>query len=272
MMRKLVECSFSSMSRLWSKPVTVPCRWSILTHRPVLQQLTKNYSCSWVLCSRLHAINNDPVQNNRFFNHIRPASSSISTSTLRYYSSLHEQVKNPDEDTLYKWIELRCKGHDDAVLESYQMFVSMAAQELGIQIDNILKPKRKIHRLTLLKSRFIYKKHRVQYEMRTHFRVIMLKHLTGSTADVFLEYIERNLPEGVAMQVKKCHLESIPDHLTAPTDENNDDMTASSSTGDVGDQTSVKSSSASLSSDSDSSSSDSDNSSSDSDSEKPPNP
>ena len=29
-----------------------------------------------------------------------------------------------------------------------------------------------------------------------------LKHLTGSTADTFLEYVQRNLPEGVSMKVR----------------------------------------------------------------------
>ena len=28
-----------------------------------------------------------------------------------------------------------------------------------------------------------------------------LKHLTGSTADTYLEYVQRNLPEGVSMKV-----------------------------------------------------------------------
>jgi hypothetical protein len=72
----------------------------------------------------------------------------------------------------------------------------------------------------------------VQYEFRTYFRVVQvretaqlvtnppkdfarsneaflnifqtsfqLKHLTGSTADTYLEYVQRNLPEGVAMKV-----------------------------------------------------------------------
>jgi len=30
-----------------------------------------------------------------------------------------------------------------------------------------------------------------------------VERLTGSTADTFLEYIQRNLPEGVAMKVTK---------------------------------------------------------------------
>lgn len=33
------------------------------------------------------------------------------------------------------------------------------------------------------------------------FCVLQMKRLTGSTADTYLEYVERNLPEGVAMKV-----------------------------------------------------------------------
>jgi len=42
------------------------------------------------------------------------------------------------------------------------------------------------------------------------------KHLTGSTADTFLEYIERNLPEGVALKVYKTAIEALPPHIVAP--------------------------------------------------------
>lgn len=58
-------------------------------------------------------------------------------------------------------------------------------------------------RLTVLKSIHVHKKHRVQYETRTYFRYLDFLRLTGSTADTFLEYIQRNLPEGVAMKTTK---------------------------------------------------------------------
>jgi small subunit ribosomal protein S10 len=41
--------------------------------------------------------------------------------------------------------------------------------------------------------------------MRTYFRFLNFLKLTGSTADTFLEYIQRNLPEGVAMKVTKVN-------------------------------------------------------------------
>ena len=38
---------------------------------------------------------------------------------------------------------------------------------------------------------------------RTYYHFMTLKHLTGSTADTYLEYTQRNLPEGVSMKVIK---------------------------------------------------------------------
>jgi small subunit ribosomal protein S10 len=67
--------------------------------------------------------------------------------------------------------------------------------------------------MTLLKSVHIYKKHRVQYEIRTYFRFMQFHKLTGSTLDTFLEYIERNLPEGVALKAAKVELEALPPHI-----------------------------------------------------------
>lgn len=37
--------------------------------------------------------------------------------------------------------------------------------------------------------------------------------LTGSTLDTYLEYIERNLPEGVALKATKTELQTLSEHL-----------------------------------------------------------
>lgn len=66
---------------------------------------------------------------------------------------------------------------------------------------NLRKPTHE--RYTVLKCVHIYKKHRVQYEVRTYYTFVQYKHLTGSTADTLLEYLERNLPEGVALKATK---------------------------------------------------------------------
>ncbi|KGL83570.1 hypothetical protein N309_02951, partial [Tinamus guttatus] len=121
-----------------------------------------------------------------------------------------------EPETLYKRLSLLVKGHDPAVLDSYEYFAVLAAKELGISIEKVHRPPKNIERFTLLKSVHIFKKHRVQYEMRTHYVCLELKHLTGSTAAVYLEYVQRNLPEGVAMEVKKTRIEAIPEHIQKP--------------------------------------------------------
>ncbi|KAG5277200.1 hypothetical protein AALO_G00114840 [Alosa alosa] len=121
-----------------------------------------------------------------------------------------------EPDALYQKVEVLVKGHDKAVLDSYEFFATMAAKELGIGLSKVYEPPKHIERLTLLKSVHIFKKHRVQYEMRTHFRCIELSRITGSTAQVYLEYIQRNLPEGVAMEVTKTAIEKVPEHIQKP--------------------------------------------------------
>ncbi|XP_005802656.1 28S ribosomal protein S10, mitochondrial [Xiphophorus maculatus] len=137
--------------------------------------------------------------------------------TAAYLSSTRFTITVTDEpDILFQKVVVLVKAHDRAVLDSYEFFATMAAKELGITMGKVFEPPKDIERLTLLKSVHIYKKHRVQYEMRTHYRCIELLHVTGCTAQVYLEYIQRNLPEGVAMEVTKTAVEKIPDHILEP--------------------------------------------------------
>ncbi|XP_055328134.1 28S ribosomal protein S10, mitochondrial-like [Paramacrobiotus metropolitanus] len=139
-------------------------------------------------------------------------------------TTLKLQQESQEDDKLFRMIEMELKGHEDAVLTSYQWFLCQAAKELGIPVTRVYTPLRNYERFSLLKSKFIYKKHFVQYELRTYQRVIQLKYLTGSTADTYLEYVQRNLPEGVAMKVLKCQIEEFPSHLTPPESEKPQDV------------------------------------------------
>ncbi|KAK3517589.1 hypothetical protein QTP70_012944 [Hemibagrus guttatus] len=128
-----------------------------------------------------------------------------------------QQITVTDEpDTLFQKLTVLVKGHDKAVLDSYEFFATLTAKELGLTLSKVFEPPRHIERLTLLKSVHIFKKHRVQYEMRTHYRAIEIDRITGSTANAYLEYIQRNLPEGVAMEVTKTALEKVPEHIQTP--------------------------------------------------------
>ncbi|XP_076611755.1 small ribosomal subunit protein uS10m [Chaetodon auriga] len=146
-----------------------------------------------------------------------PLTSSTAFHTATVLSAAPSSITVTEEpDALFQKVSLLVKGHDKAVLDSYETFATMAAKELGITISKVDEPLKDIERLTVLKSVHIFKKHRVQYEMRTHYRHIELSHITGCTAQVYLEYIQRNLPEGVAMEVTKTAMEKVPDHIHEP--------------------------------------------------------
>ncbi|XP_059616775.1 small ribosomal subunit protein uS10m isoform X2 [Phlebotomus argentipes] len=123
----------------------------------------------------------------------------------------------PELDKLFSKLEIELRGIDPAVLQSYSWFAMTAAKHLDIKVGKCWAPKKAQHdRLTLLRCVHIFKKHRVQYEMRTYFRHMTFHKLTGSTLDTFLEYIERNIPEGVALKATKIEVQQLPDHLGNP--------------------------------------------------------
>lgn len=66
-----------------------------------------------------------------------------------------------------------------------------------------------------LRSKFVHKKYKLHYETRTYIKQMDVRNLTGSTASVFLEYVERNIPEGVAMKVDYEELASLPEGIAA---------------------------------------------------------
>ncbi|XP_048012193.1 probable 28S ribosomal protein S10, mitochondrial [Megalobrama amblycephala] len=148
--------------------------------------------------------------------HFLPAAA-VQHQTRLTHTSLSPAVMVTEEpDTLYQRLSVQVKGHDKAVLDSYEFFATLAARELGLTLEKVFEPPKHIDKLTLLKSIHIFKKHRVQYEMRTHYRCIEISRITGSSARVYLEYIQRNLPEGVAMDVTKTAVEKIPEHIQKP--------------------------------------------------------
>lgn len=125
------------------------------------------------------------------------------------------QLNNPviqqgEPDKLFRYLWIRCAGHEVEVLDSYEEFLKLTAHHLGISYVKTEVPFRTIKRKTMLASRHVHKKYRVQYEVRTYFRNLLFKNMTGSTVDTFLEYVERNIPEGVLFEAEKHRLGELP--------------------------------------------------------------
>ncbi|KAF7638904.1 Ribosomal_S10 domain-containing protein [Meloidogyne graminicola] len=133
----------------------------------------------------------------------------------RSFAAVAERSDNVEHDKLFKRIDLEIRGHDQEVLSSYFTFVNNVCDHLDIEKSKIEQPPHESWLLTTLKDKFAKKKYKVQYETRTYIKMMYVKYLTGSTASTFLEYIERNIPEGVAMKVTYTEMCSLPATITS---------------------------------------------------------
>ncbi|XKL64400.1 hypothetical protein PGB90_004486 [Kerria lacca] len=157
-------------------------------------------------------------------NSFRVTSSFIRSALTNPFSTIPDTAETlaiEEPDKLYKTIEIELKGNDPEVMKSYSKFAQMAADHLEIKKGEFKKPLHERNNLCLLRAAFASKKSRVQYEIRTYFRYMNFHHLTGSTADTFLEYIQRNLPEGVAMKVTKLEVRKLPEEITKALESTN---------------------------------------------------
>lgn len=156
-------------------------------------------------------------------NLLRPVTTLDGRLDFRRFDSSEPARKQVDEgrpDDLYRYLWIKCAGHEVSVLDSYEQFMKMAAENLNISYVRTEEPLRYIKRRTLLASRHVHKKYRVQYEWRTYYRNLLFKNLTGSTLDTYLEYIERNVPAGVLLIAEKHRLAELPFDLNEQGEEN----------------------------------------------------
>uniref|UniRef100_A0A915PI91 Small ribosomal subunit protein uS10m n=1 Tax=Setaria digitata TaxID=48799 RepID=A0A915PI91_9BILA len=147
-------------------------------------------------------------------------SSPCIASTFRFYmdvasplTSSFEQNSAPELDRLFKRIELEYRGHDKMVLKSYTTFLKAVCDHLEIDVVSIKVFPYVWWIQNALRAKFAKKKNQLHYETRTHIRQFTIQNVTGSTASTFLEYIQRNIPEGVAMKVSYDEIAMLPESI-----------------------------------------------------------
>ncbi|CRL02551.1 CLUMA_CG015746, isoform A [Clunio marinus] len=120
----------------------------------------------------------------------------------------------PEKDRLYSHLEIELKGIEPEVMKSYVWFAKTAAKHLDIEVGKCYAPKKSTRtRWSILKSIHVHAKHHAQYEVRTYYYFLNFHNLTQSTLETYLEYIQRNLPEGTGMKATKVELQAIPEHI-----------------------------------------------------------
>jgi small subunit ribosomal protein S10 len=96
-------------------------------------------------------------------------------------------------------IRIKLKAYDHRVLDNSVREIVEAAERTGAQVVGPVPLPTKLERFTIMRSSFIDKDSREQYEIRTHKRLIDVIPSGSKTIDNLMRL---NLPAGVDIEIK----------------------------------------------------------------------
>ena len=96
-------------------------------------------------------------------------------------------------------IRIRLKAYDHRILDQSAAQIVETAQNTGAQVAGPVPLPTKIQKYTVLRSPFIDKDSREQFEIRTHKRLIDIIEPTNKTVEALTRL---NLPAGVDIEIK----------------------------------------------------------------------
>lgn len=96
-------------------------------------------------------------------------------------------------------IRIRLKAYDHRVLDESAMQILDAAEKTGASVAGPIPLPTEIRKYTVIRSPFVHKDGREQFEMRTHKRIIDIIEPTGRTVDTLMRL---QLSSGVDVEIK----------------------------------------------------------------------
>ena len=96
-------------------------------------------------------------------------------------------------------IRIRLKAYDHRILDQSAAQIVETAQNTGARVSGPVPLPTEIQKFTVLRSPFIDKDSREQFEMRTHKRLIDIVEPTPKTVEALTRL---NLPAGVDIEIK----------------------------------------------------------------------
>ncbi|VDA99784.1 SSU ribosomal protein S10p (S20e) [Olavius algarvensis spirochete endosymbiont] len=97
-------------------------------------------------------------------------------------------------------IRVRLRGFDVELIEQSARAIVDTVQKQGTKVSGPVPLPTKINKYTVLKSPFVYKKSREQFEMRTHKRLIDILEPTSAVMDALMKL---ELPAGVDVEIRQ---------------------------------------------------------------------
>jgi small subunit ribosomal protein S10 len=101
--------------------------------------------------------------------------------------------------TMKDKIQIRMEAYDHEALDQSAVEIVETAKRTGARVAGPIPLPTRIERYTVLRSPFIDKKSREQFEIRTHKRLIYISEPTGQTVDALSSL---NMPAGVDIRIK----------------------------------------------------------------------
>lgn len=96
-------------------------------------------------------------------------------------------------------IQIRMEAYDHEALDQSSLEIVETARRTGARVAGPIPLPTRVERYTVLRSPFIDKKSREQFEIRTHKRLIYISEPTAQTVDSLSSL---NMPAGVDIRIK----------------------------------------------------------------------
>ncbi len=109
-----------------------------------------------------------------------------------------KKPNNSDEEVEQR-IRVKIRAYDSKIIDQSCKTIIETAQRTGARIQGPIPLPTQKNRYTLLRSTFVHKDARDQYEIRIHKRLIDIYKPTAKTID---ELSHLNLPAGVDVEIK----------------------------------------------------------------------
>jgi small subunit ribosomal protein S10 len=96
-------------------------------------------------------------------------------------------------------IRIRMEAYDHELLDQKAVEIVETARRTGAKVSGPIPLPTRIEKYTVLRSPFIDKKSREQFEIRTHKRIIDISEPTSKTVDALGKL---NIPAGIDIRIK----------------------------------------------------------------------
>ena len=96
-------------------------------------------------------------------------------------------------------IRVKLKSFDHRLLDQSVLEIVNTVQRTRARVAGPVPLPNKVEKFTVLRSTFVHKDAREQFEMRTHARLIDILEPTGDTIDALMKL---QLPAGVSVDIK----------------------------------------------------------------------